>query len=281
MMRFGFHISIAGDLSKAADRASHLSCQTIQIFAGNPRGWKSRDLDPGKAFALREALHQKGISPLFVHMPYLPNLAARDDALYEKSIQVLCEMLRRSDMLGASGLVTHPGHGGFGNENKSDQKVSDAINRALGVVRNDVKILLENTAGQGREIGSRFDRIGTLLEKVNDQGRVGICLDTAHAFAAGYDLSTRKGLDLALREFGRTIGRDRLCLLHLNDSKAPLGSKVDRHWHIGEGLIGTDGIQRIVNHPLLKGLPAIMETPKKSEDDDIRNMQTVCRLAAG
>ena len=116
-------------------------------------------------------------------------------------------------------------------------------------------------------MGSQFWPVEALLEKVTDQSRVGVCLDTAHAFAAGYDLSIRKGLDLALREFGQTLGWDRLCLLHLNNSKAPLGSRVDRHWHIGEGLIGADGIQRIVNHPLLKELPAIMETPKKSEED--------------
>lgn len=280
-MRFGFHISIAGDLSKAADRASQLSCQTIQIFAGNPRGWKSRDLDPDKAFSLWKALRQKGIRPFFVHMPYLPNLAAMDDGLYEKSVQLLSEILRRSEMLGASGLVTHPGHHGCEDEEKAARRVSDAINHALRVVPNDVMILLENTAGQGTEIGSRFGQLGALLAQVTDQGRVGICLDTAHAFAAGYDLSTREGLDLTLREFEQTIGWDKLCLLHLNDSKAPLGSRVDRHWHIGEGLIGTEGIQRIVNHPLLKELPAIMETPKKSEDDDIRNMRTVCRLVTG
>jgi len=279
-MRFGFHISIAGDLTRVAERAAQLSCRTVQIFAGNPRGWKSRDLDPAKILTLRKELAQRDIVPLFVHMPYLPNLAAEEDELYERSLQVLCDMLERAGKLGASGLVTHPGHYGRKGETDALRRISAAVRRALTAVPNDVAILLESTAGQRREMGSQFRQLGMLLEQVDDRGRVGVCLDTAHAFAAGYDLSTRKGLDLALKEFGRTIGRDRLRLLHLNDAKAPLGSRVDRHWHIGEGYIGAEGMKRIVTHPLLTELPAVMETPKKKADDDIRNMETVLRLAA-
>jgi len=280
-MRFGFHVSIAGDLSKAADRASRLSCRTIQIFAGNPRSWESRDLDPDKVAALRKALAQRDIAPLFVHMPYLPNLAAEDDDLHRKSLQVLCEMLRRSEMLGAEGLVMHLGHYGREGEEKAVHRVAAAVSSALKVVPNHVMIFLENTAGQGTDIGWRFEILGRLLKDVGHRRRVGVCLDTAHAFAAGYDLSTPDGLESTLEEFDRKIGLDRLRLIHLNDAKARLGSRVDRHWHIGEGFIGEEGMRRIVTHPFLSALPAIMETPKKRVDDDIKNMRAVCRLAAG
>jgi len=279
-MRFGFHISIAGDLTRVAERAARLSCRTVQIFAGNPRSWKSKDLDPVKIMTLRQALVQRDIGPLFVHMPYLPNLAAEDDELYERSVLVLCDMLERTGKLGASGLVTHPGHYGRKGEAEALCRIAAAVNRALAAVPNGVPILFENTAGQGKEIGPQFRQLGMLLKQVNDRSRVGVCLDTAHAFAAGYDLSTKDGLDLALAELGKAIGLKKLRLLHLNDAKAPLGSRVDRHCHIGEGYIGAEGMKRIVTHPLLMGLPAVMETPKKKADDDIRNMETVLRLAA-
>ncbi len=279
-MRFGFHISIAGDLTRVAERAAQLSCRTVQIFAGNPRGWKSRDLDPAKILALREDLPRRDIAPLFVHMPYLPNLAAEDGELYEKSVHVLSDMLERAGKLGASGLVTHPGHYGRKGEAEALRRISAAVNHALTAVPDGVPILFENTAGQGKEVGSQFRQLGILLKQAKDRSRVGVCLDTAHAFAAGYDFSTKDGLDLALAEFRKTIGLKNLRLLHLNDAKAPLGSRVDRHWHIGEGYIGAEGMKRIVTHPFLMELPAVMETPKKRADDDIRNMETVLRLAA-
>jgi len=230
---------------------------------------------PSEAERFKEDRVASDISPVFVHLPYLPNLASDQKELYAKSIDSLCEDLRRAAVLNIPFLIIHVGNRGSLSEKEAVSRVIKGINTSLQAVDNQVMILLENTAGQGTEIGFTFSQLRQMFSGVEDKGRIGICLDTAHAFAAGYDFSSQKGLDAALSEFDRLIGIQHLHLIHLNDAKAPLGSRADRHWHIGEGYIGLKGFRHIVNHPLLEHLPGIMETPRTDLKDDLRNMTVI------
>jgi deoxyribonuclease-4 len=188
------------------------------------------------------------------------------------------EDLKRTETLGGNFLILHSGHRLANSEEDAIKRLSQGINEALSRIKNRVTLLLENSAGQGTEIGCNFFQIKEIIERIENKERVGVCLDTAHLFEFGYDISKKGGLDETLKEFENLIGLEKLCLLHLNDSRTPLGSHKDRHWHIGEGCIGLEGFRNIVNHPLLKNLPGIMETPKKSDADDPRNMQTIIGL---
>ncbi len=260
------------------DRARKRGCETIQLFSRNPRGWAYGPLNPQEVSRFREEFSHSGIFPLFVHMPYLPNLASEDPNLYAKSLDALQADLERSASLGAPYLIIHVGHRGHMTEDEAIGRIAAGINEAFGNVTNSVMLLLENTAGQGTEVGHKFCQLRKIIRGVNDKERMGVCLDTSHAFAAGYDLSTPKGLGKALEEFQEEIGLENLRLVHLNDTRSVLGSHVDRHWHIGEGNIGLRGFRNIVNHPLLVHLPGIMETPRKNDDEDLRNMSVIRSL---
>jgi deoxyribonuclease-4 len=277
-LRFGFHISIAQGFSKVVEKAQKTKCETIQLFSRNPRGWKFKALNPDEVGQFKTKLASSNISPCFLHLPYLPNLAATKKELYTKSIDSLCEDLKRAEILSIPFLVIHVGSRVALSEEEAIEKVVQGINESFQRIPNQVMILLENTAGQGTELGSTFSQLQNILSGVEDQSRIGICLDTAHAFAAGYDLFTKNGLDETLNEFDRLIGLKHLHLLHLNDAKTPLTSHSDRHWHIGKGYIGLEGFRNIVNHPLLDHLPGIMETPRKDLKDDLRNMRVVRSL---
>jgi deoxyribonuclease-4 len=274
-MRFGFHISIAGGLSKVVERAKRRGCETIQLFSRNPRGWAYGPLDQQEVNRFRDEVSRAAISPLFVHMPYLPNMASEDRALYGRSLDALQADLGRASSLGASYLIIHVGHRGHLSEDEAIGRIAHGINEAFQGVPNSVILLLENTAGQGTEVGYKFCQLRKIIQGVNDKERMGVCLDTSHTFAAGYDLSTPKGLEKVLGEFQEEIGLENLRLVHLNDTRSALGSHVDRHWHIGEGNIGLEGFRNIVSHPLLAHLPGIMETPRKNDDEDLRNMAVI------
>lgn len=274
-MRFGFHISIAGGLSRVSPRAVAKGCQTIQIFSRNPRGWNYSPLAQREVESFRSGISQEGIEPVVVHMPYLPNLANPRPEFYRRSLGSLCEDLRRANLLGAQYLVMHVGSSLGASQPEAIKRIVKGINTAFQLVETGAILLLENTAGAGTEIGYRFESFKLIFEGVSQRERIGICLDTAHLFEAGYDLSSALGLEETLNEFDHLIGLGKLSLLHLNDSKTPLGSKSDRHWHIGEGHIGLAGFRRIVNHSKLKDLSGIMETPRKSEEDDLRNMEVI------
>jgi deoxyribonuclease-4 len=276
-MRFGFHIWIGEGFSKVPKLAQKRRARTIQFFSHNPRGWQVSLLPKEEVKKFREGVQALDIKPLFLHMPYLSNLASSNEDFYLKSIDTLSIELERAETLGAPFLITHMGSSG---EDESIERMIRAINYALDRVQNNVTVVVENTAGQGRQIGYKFWQIKTVIEGIENGERIGVCLDTAHAFESGYDLSNRDGLEKALEEFERFIGLDKLKVLHLNDSKTPLGSRVDRHWHIGEGYIGSEGFRNIVNHPKLYHLPGIMETPGKKEEDDIRNMSKIESLVA-
>lgn len=277
-MRFGFHISITGGFKKVVARALEKHCQTIQFFSRNPRGWDFNRLDPKDIQEFQIQIKNTDISPLFIHMPYLPNLSSTDKILYKKSFDSLTAELKRCEIIGAQFLITHIGKRMDSSEQKALLQISECVNKAFNKIDNRTILLLENTASMGSEIGYNFTQIKEIINRVEDKSRLGIVLDTAHMFGAGYPIHTRDGLNQTLKEFDKLIGMQKLHLIHLNDSKTELGSRVDRHEHIGKGKIGLDGMKNIINHPLLKHLPAIMETPKEDEQDDAKNMRVVKSL---
>ncbi len=256
-------------------RAEELGCDTIQLFTRSPRGWAAPKLDENDVAKFRRDTRTSKICPVFAHAPYLPNLAAVDPEIRKLSIAAITDDLKRCAILGIKFLVVHVGKALGADEKVAFKKVADNLNRILKIAENQVMVLLENTAGMGSEIGYRFEQIAEIIDLVEQRDRIGVTLDTAHSFEAGYDWRSRPTVDETLRHFDRTIGMGRLYLIHLNDSKTPFDSRVDRHWHIGKGEIGIEGFKVIVNHPLLKKLPAIMETPRKSIKEDLENMRTV------
>ena len=277
-MRFGFHISIAGGFSKVIERANARGCETIQFFSRNPRGWKYSPLNKKEVEEFRSSIQSSTLFPVSLHMPYLPNIASFKSKFYKRSIHSIATDLQRAEQLGAQYLIIHIGHRMESSEDQAIEAVSQGIDQAFEKVKNGVMLLTENTAGQGTEIGYHFDQIKNIIEGVHDHQRMGVCLDTAHSFEAGYDLSNKDGIERTLEKFDQTIGLKRLYLLHLNDSKTPLGSRKDRHWHIGEGYIGLEGFRTLVNHPLLRHLPGIMETPRKDTVEDLKNMEVIRSL---
>jgi deoxyribonuclease IV len=277
-MRFGFHISIAGGFSKIVERAKVRGCETIQFFSRNPRGWKYDPMDEKELKGFRVSIQSSGLFPIFLHLPYLPNIASLASKFYKQSIDSITTDLERANQLGAQYLIIHIGHRLESSEDEAIEAVSRGINQALERVKNSVILLLENTAGQGTEIGNTFEQIKKIIDGVHEKERMGVCLDTAHSFEAGYDLSKKEGIERTLQSFDQAIGLKRLHLLHLNDSKTPLGSRKDRHWHIGEGYIGVEGFRYLVNHPLLRYLPGIMETPRKDTVEDLKNIKVIRSL---
>jgi len=278
-VRFGAHLSIGGGFAKAAGRARALGCETLQLFSGNPRGWAKEPLDETDVAAFRAALAAAGIGPVVVHATYLINLAAPDE-IYFKSVAAFCAEAGRTAALGAPYYVTHLGsHRGSGWE-AGAAKIAAALDSCAAETPAELTFCLENTSGMKNSLGTSFEELARLLEKVRSKERIGFCLDTCHAFAAGYDVAKRAGLKKTLDEFDRLIGLERLKVLHLNDSKGELGSHKDRHEHIGEGHIGAAGFRLILREKRLAHLPGILETPQKEEGDDVRNLAAVRRLAA-
>ena len=235
-------------------------------------------MDEKEVTSFRSGVKQMGLYPVFLHLPYLPNIASRDSKFYKTSIESIITDLKRAETLGAQYLIIHIGHRMESTEEEAIEAVIHGINQALEKVKNPIILLLENTAGQGTEIGYDFNQIKKIIDGIEERERIGVCLDTAHAFEAGYDLSNSEGIEKTLESLDRHIGLSRLHLLHLNDSKTPLGSRKDRHWHIGEGYIGLEGFRIIVNHPLLNHLPGIMETPRMDTVEDLKNMEVIRSL---
>jgi deoxyribonuclease IV len=271
---------MAGGFAKVRERADEVGCRTMQLFCSNPRGWRAAALDDEDVAKFRTDMKDADISPVFVHAPYLPNLAASQPTYAKRSVDALVEQARRCDALGIRFLIVHIGKALGANEEQALKQVARNATAVLDRSPKSVMLLLENTAGMGSEVGHSFAQMGAIIAGIEPKDRVGVVLDTAHAFEAGYDLRTKAGLDQALREFDKLIGLARLHVLHLNDSKTEFGSRVDRHWHIGKGKIGREGMREIVNHPLLRNMPAVMETPRDSAADDRGNLRAVKRLVA-
>lgn len=270
IIKLGKHVSIAGGIDKAPKKAFDINCNALQIFAKNPRGWSGREIDQEEIEKVKENMARFEMAPLVVHSTYLINLATPKDDLWERSLNGLIDDYTRSGQIEADFLVLHPGsHTGSGSK-AGIKKIIEGLNSLFAKVDNDTIVLLENVAGAGTKIGSKFSELYDIINDVKEDDRLGICLDTCHAFAAGYDLKDKDGLEQMLDSFKEEIGLDRLKLFHINDSKHPLASKKDEHAHIGKGLIGEDGFKNIINHHELKEIPFILETPQfDGKDEDV------------
>jgi deoxyribonuclease IV len=278
MVKVGVHVSIAGSLDLAVDRAKDAGCDVFQMFSRNPRGWASKPLTDEDAERFRSKVKTTGIIPVD-HMPYLPNLASPKPEMYEKSIATLVAELDRCGRLGIPYLVTHLGHHLGDGMAGGRARVIHAISTALGTSENNVMLLLENTAGEKNSVGSSFEHIRAIMDELPFPGRVGVCLDTCHAFAAGYELRTAEGLEETLAQFDEQVGLKNLKVIHLNDTKGDRGSGLDRHEHIGMGFIGEDGFRRILHNRVIAPLPLVCETPVDERRDDRGNIAKVRELA--
>ena len=277
-VRAGVHVSIAGSLDKAVERAEERGCDCFQIFTKNPRGWAAKELTEEDAERFRNAVGSSKLAPVFAHMPYLPNLASEKPELYKKSVDAMALELDRCSLLGIPYLVTHLGHAGD-NPGSGRKRVINAICEAISRNQSRTILLLENTAGERNSVGSTLEEIGEVLDGINDGRRTGVCFDTCHAFAAGYELRTNEAIHLLVEEIQERIGISRINLIHLNDAKGDLGSGLDRHEHIGCGSIGESGIRAFLHHPSLQAIPVICETPVDERRGDAGNIQKVRELA--
>ena len=282
MVRLGVHVSVAGGVEKAVFRAREKGCDAFQIFSSNPRGWKSNPIPAESAERFAALQRQSGLYPAVDHMPYLPNLASAKDEVYVRSVQALATELERCQTLGIPYLVTHLGsHLGAGQESGLARIVS-ALQTAFSKSDSDAILLLENTSGTKNSMGSTFSDISAILESLPaERRRLGVCLDTCHLHAAGYDLRTSPALQATLDQFQDCIGLEKLMLIHLNDCRGSLGSHLDRHEHIGLGQIGEEGFRAILSHPSLTGIPMILETPVDARRDDVGNLEVARRIASG
>ena len=280
----GAHMSIAGGLDKAVGRGLSVGCTALQIFTKNASQWKAKPLAEADIAKFKATVEESPIDAgaIVAHDSYLINLGSPEEAKWLQSVEAFADELRRCDQLGVPYLVTHPGaHMGSGEE-ASLKKVAEGLERAIGESERTM-VLLETTAGQGTTLGYRFDHLARLLELVPPEvaDRVGVCLDTCHVFVAGYDLSTPEGYEATWEEFSRLVGLDHLKVLHVNDAKKPLGSKVDRHDHLGKGFIGETGFRLLMNDARLHGRPFLLETPKGDDcAEDKENMDFLRGLIA-
>jgi len=273
--RIGVHVSIAGGIDKGLERAKDLGCTTVQMFSHNPRGWRIGTRGEEEIARFRELKNALDISPVFIHTSYLINLASPSQDLTGRSEAMVIEELNIADQINAEYVVLHTGSASGDDPSSARRRAIEALEIIAGKGQWKAGLLLENTAGERGDITSHIHELAEIIDLVRPDLIAGICLDTCHAFSAGYDISTAEGVDSLAEEIGRCCGRDMLRLVHLNDSKKRIGSGVDRHEHIGEGAIGKKGFRRFVNHPFFTGIPLVLETPKNSEDDDRRNLKTV------
>lgn len=280
-MQVGLHVSIAGSIDKAVDNAVATGCTAFQIFTRNPRGWAVKPLTSSDASNFKEKLAKSKIDRFatVAHMPYLPNLSSPEEDPFARSLDSLIDEVKRCSKLGIPYIVAHLGsHKGKGDK-KGIEMLVRAFTKAAADTPDDVMILLENTAGQKNSVGSDLDQLGSILSQLKPAKRFGICFDTCHAFAFGYDMHTEKGAASTLEKLDKSIGYDRLKILHLNDSKGELGSNLDRHEHIGLGHIGEKGMRYIIKAINRKKIPIILETPIDERRDDVGNLNKVKDLA--
>ncbi len=276
----GAHTSISGGVSTAIDRANELNFTAIQIFSKNNNRWKAKPLDEKEINSFKEKWAKSKIQFIVVHDSYLINLCAKDKALLKKSRNAFIDELKRCEQLGINYLNFHPGaHTGQGVEDGL-KIIAESINFAHAETKNyNVKSMLETTAGQGTTLGSTFEQLQKIIDMVEEKERMCVCIDTAHIFAAGYDIKSEKEYRKTMKEFDDIIGLDLLKCFHMNDSKKELGSKVDRHEHIGKGFIGKEGFANIMNDKRISKIPKILETPKgKDMKEDIENLKVLRSL---
>lgn len=282
-------MSVAGGVSKAVERAVVHGCESLQIFSKNANQWKGKPLDAEETRAFRARIDETGITPVVSHASYLINLATTFPLLREQSLAAFIDELDRADALGLLGVVIHPGTCTAGSEDDALRLIADGIRTAFKArPRRKTMVLLEHTAGQGRTVGHRFEHLAAILEHLNGSPRVGVCLDTCHLVASGYDIVSADGYRDTFAHFERIVGLDRLKVFHGNDSKKPCGSRVDRHEHIGEGCLGLEPFRRLLNDPRFTDVPILIETEKTSRSSkpgsieadpfDVKNLSTLRAL---
>jgi len=273
-MQLGCHVSASGSIDKAVDNAVERNCSAFQIFTRSPRSWHAKELTKEVIDAFKSKLKASKIDRFATcaHMPYLPNLATPKDDAFEKSVNTLISEVERCAQLGIPYLVTHLGsHLGTGEE-AGIKKLVEGLTKA-GQTKNDVMILLENTAGQKNSVGSDFKQLGEIFKQLKPGKKFGVCLDTCHAFVAGYDLRTADKVKETFKEFDKHVGIENLKILHLNDARGELGCNLDRHYHLGLGGIGEEGITSVVKFANKKKIPIILETPIDDDRNDFQNVK--------
>jgi deoxyribonuclease IV len=282
-MPLGAHMSTSGGIHKALERGHSIGCESIQIFGTNPTRWKCRTVDEEAISKFAKARDETGIAPIVVHARYLINLGSPDDALWAKSRNAFRDELELCEQLSLPYIVIHPGS----HMKTGDEAGLSRVVDALDILReetagSEVMILLENTAGQGTNLGYSFEHLASIMEQVHDNAWLGVCFDTCHGFAAGYELRTDEGYAETWDAFDRVIGRERLRCLHLNDSKGDFGGRRDRHQHIGQGTLGVAAFRLVMNDGRLRDLPMLLETPKGPEmEEDVENLKLLRSLMNG
>lgn len=280
MPYLGAHVSIAGGIELAPVRGGSVGCEIIQLFTKSSNQWAAKPLADESIALFKENMKAQKIRTAFAHDSYLINLGSPDPALHKKSLDAFVHELERAEVLGLMALVFHPGSHMEKGEDDALKRIADSVNKAHDKTPG-AKVLtcFENAAGQGTNVGYRFEHLATMIELTEDKKRVGVCFDTQHAFAAGYDIRTEEGYNKVFDEFDKIVGTRRLKAFHLNDSKKELGSRVDRHDHIGKGQIGLTAFRCLMNDPRFKNLPMSLETPKGPDlKEDVENLAALRRL---
>ncbi len=271
MPRLGAHLSIQGGLARAVDRAVASKCEALQIFTKSAGQWRARTLPADEIALFRDKVSAAGIHPVVAHNSYLINIAAASPVLRSQSVAALAEELDRAEALGLDGLVMHPGSHTSGTEQDGLRLIAEGLAEILRArPHGRTRILLEHTAGQGTNLGHRFEHLASILERLDGSPRVGVCLDTCHLLTAGYDICSEQGYRTTFRDFNRIVGIDRIAVFHLNDSKKPCGSRVDRHEHIGKGCLGLDPFRRLLNDRRFARHGMLLETPKLETPASLR-----------
>ncbi|MGB9714972.1 MAG: deoxyribonuclease IV [Thermodesulfovibrionales bacterium] len=277
-MKIGVHTSISGGLHRSLERANSLGCNTVQIFTHNPRAWNVKKITEEESSLFRTLRTDLSISPIYIHASYLINLASEDRILQKKSINLLINEMERADTIGADYVIVHLGSSADNNKGASRKRIISALTEISESRFWKAGLIIENTAGEKGDISSQIVDLYEIINCVKETLIRGICIDTCHVFAAGYDIRNDKGIKRLFEEIKYYIGLDKFKVIHLNDSKGDLGSKIDRHEHIGAGRIGIAGLKKFLKHFYFTNAPIILETPKKQETDDIENLIKVRKM---
>jgi deoxyribonuclease-4 len=277
-LRLGVHTSIAGGISKSVERAVSLGCSTMQIFSHNPRQWHKTRIPEHEVERFKSLKHEHDIRPVFIHASYLINLASLSEGVLQKSIKLLLYEMMNADILGAEYVILHTGSASGLREERARRRAVRSLLKAVGKNRFKNRLLLENTAGQRGDITSSVGALADIIHMCKSDSIGGICIDTCHAFSSGYDFSSQESVEQFISEVRRHTGLHMLKLIHVNDSKKPLGSGIDRHEHIGNGFIGMKGFKNLLSDRRIARIPMVLETPKDCEDDDKRNLRKIANI---
>ncbi|MGE5371891.1 MAG: deoxyribonuclease IV [Solirubrobacterales bacterium] len=273
--KIGAHLSVGKGLKATVDTAAQWGAEACQMFARNPRGSAARQWTQDEIDAFTGGCQKNAIYPVVVHIPYIVNPAAERDDLYELAARIVVEDMIRCDLIGASYLVLHPGSRGAQSPEQAVERLIALINDAMARYDGDTVLLIETMAGMGKELGANPQELEWIIGGIQERGRIGVCLDTCHLYAAGFDMATPAGVDAAYETLAQSVGRDAIRLVHVNDSKKELGSRVDRHAPIGKGFIGLEGFQALMAHPFLGTLPMILETPEETMQEDLNTLKAL------